>query len=119
SYAETWCKADTKIYCNITGNQLFDLSCGWCRSWTFASNIAGNKLRMVGLDGGALPGDGNATRDYMVEASLDEQFNLTDGKNWKLSLLPNGYPKLKGTTLWSNPSNSTLFTYGGHAIETY
>lgn len=112
-----WCQPETKVYCKDTNKQLSDLSCGWCRSWTFASNIAGNKLRMVGLDGGALPGDGNATRDYLVEASLDHAFDLTDGENWKLSPLPSSYPKLKGSTLWSNPSNSTLFSYGGHSLE--
>lgn len=110
--ADEWCNPNTKFYCNTTGNQLIDLSCGWCRSWTFASNICGNKLRIVGLDGGALPGDGDPTRDYMVETSLDQEFNLTQGDKWKLSLIPQGYPKLKGGALWSNPSNTTLINYG-------
>jgi hypothetical protein len=71
----------------------------------------------MGLDGGSLPGDGNASRDYMVEASLDQSFDLTNGTNWKLSLLPRGFPKLKGSTLWSNPSASTIFSYGGQDLN--
>jgi hypothetical protein len=119
SPSKYWCEDNGRTFCDSNGTILSDLSCGWCRSWTFASNIAGNKLRLIGLDGGALPGDGNATRDYMVEASLDEPFNLTDGTNWKLSVLPSGYPKLKGGALWSDPSNTTLFEYGGHSVDLF
>ena len=114
SIAQDWCDFSS-IKCSTTDQVLTNLSCGWCRSWTFASNIANNKLRMVGLDGGALPGDGDASHNYMVEASLDQEFDLTDGNAWKMSLLPSSVPLTKGGALWSNTSNSTVLNYGGHA----
>jgi hypothetical protein len=117
SLANPWCNAGTEINCETTGKRLFDLSCGWCRSWKFASTIVGDKLCMVGLDGGALPGDGYAARDYLVTADLRRPFDLTDGKSWKLSLLPDDQPKLKDGALWADPWNSTIFRYGGRAID--
>ena len=114
SISQDWCDFSS-IKCSTTNEVLTDLSCGWCRSWTIASNIANNKLRMVGIDGGALPGDGNASNNYMVEVSLDQSFDLTDGNAWRMSLLPESVPLTKDSALWSNSSNSTLLNYGGHA----
>lgn len=114
SLAQGWCSFSSSK-CEDTGEALKNLSCGWCRSWTFGTNIANNKLRMIGLDGGALPGDGNSSNNYMVELSLDQDVDISDGSAWQLTLLPSSVPKLKGSTLWSDSSNSTLFNYGGRS----
>lgn len=82
-----WCSSSS-ILCGTSANVQTDLSCGVCRSWTYSANIAGNTLRMLGLDGGATAGDGNSNNTYMVYATLDTDFDLTNGKNWLLELLP-------------------------------
>lgn len=114
--AQDWCSAGSNT-CDSIGRVPSDLGCGFCRSWTFFSNIANNKLRMLGLDGGATASDGDPSNTYMVSAPLDRDFDLTDGAKWRLDLLPDSVPNVKGGALWSNPDNSTIFAYGGRAAS--
>lgn len=53
----------------------------------------------------------------MVETPSNITFDLSDGKNWKLFLLPVAVPALKESTLCSNSAKSTVFTYGGRAAS--
>ncbi|KAF2663653.1 hypothetical protein BT63DRAFT_460768 [Microthyrium microscopicum] len=110
---QEWCDRNPKFPTFPTNQSLNALSYGFCRSWTFSSIVTNDKLLMLGLDGGAVRGDGNNTRVYMVDTNLSAPFDLTDGTNWRLTSLPAEIHKFKGGVMWENSSNTTLFSYGG------
>ncbi|CAI7613060.1 unnamed protein product [Penicillium bialowiezense] len=47
---------------------LSDLSGGFCRSYRFGADIANNVLYMVGLDGGLVPDDGDASSESLCNS---------------------------------------------------
>ncbi|KAL2863953.1 putative cell wall anchored protein [Aspergillus lucknowensis] len=96
---------------------LSDLSGGFCRNYKFGATIADNVLYMVGLDGGIVPDDNDASHNYLVEVDLARPVNLRDGSNFKLSLISSDVPNLKDQALWSNQDNTTLFSYGGRGAS--
>lgn len=114
SFAQWWCSQGSYL-CDAPYDPLkqTDLRCGICRSWTYSANIAGDELRLIGLDGGPLPGDGNGSHNYMVSTTLDRSFDLTNGSHWQLALLPSFMRSTRHGALWSSPDNSTIFAYGG------
>ncbi|KAJ6132649.1 hypothetical protein N7471_007864 [Penicillium samsonianum] len=64
---------------------LSDLSGGFCRSYRFGADIANNFLYMVGLDGGLIPDDGDASNNYLVTLDLTSSFSTSEGKNYKMT----------------------------------
>ncbi|KAJ5916588.1 hypothetical protein N7504_000603 [Penicillium tannophilum] len=97
---------------------LTDLSGGFCRSYRFGVDIADNTLYMVGLDGGIIPNDLNSSNNYLVTLDLTSSFSTSEGKNYKMSKLPNSIvPKIKDMALWANAANTTLYQYGGRYLE--
>ncbi|XHG06160.1 hypothetical protein AWENTII_009365 [Aspergillus wentii] len=78
-----------------------------------AALIANETLFMNDLDGGLLPGDGNASHNYLVELDLSKQLDLNDGSNYKMSIIDPSVPELKDQALWANQDNTTLYSYGG------
>ncbi|QIX01679.1 hypothetical protein AMS68_007196 [Peltaster fructicola] len=108
----TWCTPGTNK-CSFTGHILTDLSCGFCRTWTLSPSIASNTLRIVGLDGGSLPGDFSASNNYMVSTSLTAKFDLTDGTAWRMSVVPTSVPNVRDSAFWPSRDNSTIWQYGG------
>ncbi|OXV06242.1 hypothetical protein Egran_05990 [Elaphomyces granulatus] len=92
---------------------LNDLSQGFCRSYKFAANIAGDVLYLIGFEGGLIPGDGDSSHNYLVQLDLARRFSITNGSNYKLSLIDSAVPELKAQALWSDKANTTLYEYGG------
>ncbi|KAJ5648013.1 hypothetical protein N7490_004385 [Penicillium lividum] len=95
---------------------LTDLSGGFCRSYRFGVNIADDTLYMVGLDGGLIPNDLNASNNYLVTLDLTSSFSTSEGKNYKMSKIDATVPKVKDMALWSNAANTTLYQYGGRYL---
>lgn len=96
------------------------------------ANIAGDVLRLIDLDGGLLPADGDGDNSYLIELPLTEMLNLDEGSTYHMRLVDPAVPKLKGQAFWyadhwrleaqadivrSNSANDTLFTYGGQALS--
>ncbi|KAF4769582.1 hypothetical protein HAV15_011346 [Penicillium sp. str.  len=96
---------------------LSDLSGGFCRSYRFGADIANNVLYMVGLDGGLIPDDGDASNNYLVTLDLTSSFSTSEGKNYKMAKIDTDVPKIKDMAVWSNAENSTLYQYGGRFLE--
>ncbi|CAI7635574.1 uncharacterized protein N7487_002539 [Penicillium crustosum] len=96
---------------------LSDLSGGFCRSYRFGADIANNVLYMVGLDGGLIPDDGDASNNYLVTLDLTSSFSTSEGKNYKMAKIDTDVPKIKDMAVWSNADNSTLYQYGGRFLE--
>lgn len=96
---------------------LSDLSQGFCRSYKFASNIVNDVLFMADLDGGLIPGDTDASHNYLVQLNLSSSFAIDDGAKYKMSLVDSKIPKIKDQAMWSNKGNTTLFTYGGRGVD--
>lgn len=114
--SDNWCGASSNL-CSTHYNGLTNLACGFCRSWTLASCIAGNVLRLNGLDSGALPGDSSSSRNYVAYASLDQPFDLTNGSAWSLQTLPSTVPNTREGALWPSQDNATIYSYGGRAPD--
>ncbi|OQE00228.1 hypothetical protein PENVUL_c056G09184 [Penicillium vulpinum] len=96
---------------------LSDLSGGFCRSYRFGADIANNVLYTVGLDGGLIPDDGDASNNYLMTLDLTSSFSTSEGKNYKMTKIGAEVPKIKDMALWSNAENSTLYQYGGRFLE--
>ncbi|KAJ5357420.1 hypothetical protein N7541_004578 [Penicillium brevicompactum] len=96
---------------------LSDLSGGFCRSYRFGADIANNVLYMVGLDGGLVPDDGDASNNYLVTLDLTSSFSTSEGKNYKMTKIDTDVPKIKDMALWSKADNTTLYQYGGRFLE--
>jgi hypothetical protein len=52
--------------------------------------------------------------NYLVQVDLAQRFSITNGSNYKLSLIDSAVPDLKAQALWSDKANTTLYDYGGH-----
>lgn len=92
---------------------------------------------MVGLDGGLIPDDGDASSkskavspiltwytylccfldNYLVTLDLTSSFSTSEGKNYKMAKIDTDVPKIKDMAVWSNAENSTLYQYGGRFLE--
>ncbi|KAA8645014.1 uncharacterized protein ATNIH1004_009225 [Aspergillus tanneri] len=96
---------------------LADLSDGFCRSYKFGTSVANDILYLIDLDGGLIPGDGDASNNYLVQLDLTQEFYVNNGSHYKMSLVPSNIPKLKDQALWSSQDNATLFAYGGRGIR--
>ncbi|CAG8021748.1 unnamed protein product [Penicillium salamii] len=96
---------------------LSNLSGGFCRSYRFGADIANNVLYMVGLDGGLVPDDGDASNNYLVTLDLTSSFSTSEGKNYKMTKIDTDVPKIKDMALWSKADNTTLYQYGGRFLE--
>jgi hypothetical protein len=101
------------------------------------ADIANNVLYMVGLDGGLIPDDGDASSksieavsgqfdlvylcclldNYLVTLDLTSSFSVSEGKNYKMTKIDTDVPKIKDMALWSNAENSTLYQYGGRFLD--
>jgi len=102
------------------------------------ADIANNVLYMVGLDGGLVPDDGDASSEsiqvvlcrfdpvyllycpldnYLMTLDLTSSFSTSEGKNYKMTKIDTQVPKIKDMALWSNADNSTLYQYGGRFLE--
>ena len=51
--------------------------------------------------------------NYLVQLDLARRFSITNGSNYKLSLIDSAVPELKAQALWSDKANTTLYEYGG------
>ncbi|KAE8379096.1 hypothetical protein BDV26DRAFT_176784 [Aspergillus bertholletiae] len=105
------------LFATSEAKVLSDLSDGFCRSYKFGANIVNDVLYMVDLDGGLIPGDTNASNNYLVELDLSSSFSTDDGAKYKMSLVDAEVPKIKDQAMWSNRDNTTLFTYGGRGVN--
>lgn len=55
--------------------------------------------------------------NYLMTLDLTSSFSTSDGSNYHLTKIDPTVPKVKNQALWPNPSNTTLYMYGGRYVS--